>query len=226
MKIIPDHDSIAIQLRQHLKTGGDWESLLTPIPGISIVRVPPSKSRSARLVVEVNPAGEIGTPRKRRGLLLVGNKMRLEFLEILRHPDLPRLFQALNIANVPAGKELGVKIQKPLKLSAPPKQSPPPTMKSTPRIIGGSKVPAFLPDFDLAVAERGTISARASRVLRVSERAVLAVNAVGREIWIPKMALTGDSVPPAAPQDALWVFSVKGWFIKKRDFQVWLQDGS
>ncbi|OLS14197.1 MAG: hypothetical protein RBG13Loki_2171, partial [Promethearchaeota archaeon CR_4] len=155
---------------------------------------------------------------------------REDFIQVLNHPDLKSLLHIVALVNTPvkaARATLVPNIQLPKNSSTDPQV--PMSTKSKPSLVRETpppKIPLTLPDFDLAVSERGTLSARASRVLRVSDRAILAENASGREIWVPKMALCGDSAPPPTPQATPWTFSVKGWFVKKRDFQEWLLDGT
>ena len=61
------------QLKDHLEKAEDWEKMDTPIKGVSVVRVPATKTRPALLFIEVNPLKENGTPMKRKGLF-VGSK--------------------------------------------------------------------------------------------------------------------------------------------------------
>jgi len=61
------------QLKDHLENAEDWEKMDTPIEGVSVVKVPATKTRPALLFIEVNPLKENGTPMKRKGLF-VGNK--------------------------------------------------------------------------------------------------------------------------------------------------------
>jgi len=195
---------------------------------VNVVKVPASKARPARLLVEVNPVGKSPTPRKRRGLFLADEETRGDFLQTLNHPDLGPLLHAINLVNSPSICTQGKLLPKTSTRTLPPTNTqvtPPNKAKVLPtRDPLPPEVFVALPDFDLAVSERGTLPVRARRVLRVSDRAVLVSNTSGREIWIPKMALCKHSASPAAPQSAPWVFSVKGWFVKKRDFQEWLRD--
>lgn len=58
------------ELRNFLATGEDWDRRGTSIPGISIVKLPATKSRSSSIAVEINPVVG-GVPTKRRGLAIV-----------------------------------------------------------------------------------------------------------------------------------------------------------
>jgi hypothetical protein len=208
-------DEVASQLRQHLAEGGNWEPLLTPIQGVSVVKMPPTKARPARLAVAINPGGQ-NSPRKKRGLIIASVDMRQAYLAALTHPDLPLLLGAVQVANnsvkgtshLPAAGILPTSGVTDIDLEF---EEPPPP----------AAAPA--PGDDFVVAERGSLSARSRGVIRVSAKVVLVRNAAGRDVWIPKMALASDCKPPVAPQDTPWVFSVQAWFAKKPDFRSWWQ---
>lgn len=61
---------IEAQLKNHLKTGTDWEKMDTPVPGVSVVKVPATKTRPALLFLEINPLKNNGKPMKRKGLFV------------------------------------------------------------------------------------------------------------------------------------------------------------
>jgi len=46
---------ISSQLNKHLEGGKDWERMDTPVPGLFIVKVPATKTRKARLNLELSP---------------------------------------------------------------------------------------------------------------------------------------------------------------------------
>ena len=58
------------KLTDFLKTGKDWSRIRTSVAGVFVLKLPPYRSSSARLVVELNPVDETGNPKKRRGLVL------------------------------------------------------------------------------------------------------------------------------------------------------------
>jgi len=214
-KLISGDNDVADQLRRHLAEGGKWELLFTPIQGVSVVKIPPTKARPARLAVTINPGGQ-NSPRKKRGLTIASEDIRQAYLAALTHPDLSLLLGAVQVANnrtksiahLPAAGILHTSVVADID---------PNFEERSPPAVG----PA--PGDDFVVAERGSLSARSQGVIRVSAKAVLVRNAAGRDIWIPKMALASDCKPPAAPQDTPWVFSVQAWFAKKPDFRAWWQ---
>lgn len=60
-------DEVSTLLRDFLQKGEDWERKGTSIPGISIIRMPATKTKGASLGIELNPVVN-GAPTKRRGL--------------------------------------------------------------------------------------------------------------------------------------------------------------
>jgi hypothetical protein len=87
------------QLKDHLMTGQDWEKLPTSIPGVSIVKVPGTKSRDGRLMVEVNPVTPSGQPKKRKGLFISDFEMYLQFHEALSDDRLANLVKTIDEVN-------------------------------------------------------------------------------------------------------------------------------
>ncbi|MFW9895754.1 MAG: hypothetical protein ACFFD7_08115 [Candidatus Thorarchaeota archaeon] len=75
--------TIEAQLKDHLKNGTDWEKMETPIEGVSVVKVPATKSRPALLHLEINPLKEDGKPMKKRGLFVGSKEMLIKFSEAL-----------------------------------------------------------------------------------------------------------------------------------------------
>ncbi|MFX1571730.1 MAG: hypothetical protein ACFFB0_03200 [Promethearchaeota archaeon] len=74
---------IELQLKEHLKSGKDWEKMETPIEGVNVVKVPATKARPALLFLEINPLKEDGRPLKKRGLFVGNKEMLIKFSEAL-----------------------------------------------------------------------------------------------------------------------------------------------
>ena len=87
------------KLSDFLKTGKDWSRLRTSVPGVYVVKLPPYRSAPARLVVELNPVDETGTPSKRRGLVLRSSTELEEFKALFRDEKLPKLLGMLDSMN-------------------------------------------------------------------------------------------------------------------------------
>ena len=74
---------IETQLKEHLKNGKDWEKMETPIEGVSVVKVPATKTRPPLLFLEINPLKEDGKPLKRKGLFVGSKEILIKFSEAL-----------------------------------------------------------------------------------------------------------------------------------------------
>ena len=90
---------IQAQLKEHLKSGKDWEKMATPIEGIGVVKVPATKTRPALLFLEVNPLKEDGTPMKRKGLFVGNKEMLIKFSEALSDDKTYQLIQEIEQIN-------------------------------------------------------------------------------------------------------------------------------
>ncbi|GAB4327426.1 MAG: hypothetical protein Kow0069_34350 [Promethearchaeota archaeon] len=86
-------------LKEHLEEGKDWEKLETEIPGVFVVKIPATKTRSARLMVEVNPVDETGKPKKRKGLFISDFAMYVQFLETLNDDRIGKLIKIVDQVN-------------------------------------------------------------------------------------------------------------------------------
>ena len=87
------------KLADFLKTGKNWSRMRTSVPSIFVVKLPPYKSSPARLVVELNPVNEVGTPKKRRGVILRSTAELEEFTGLFREEKLPKLLSMLDSIN-------------------------------------------------------------------------------------------------------------------------------
>lgn len=87
------------KLGDFLKTGKDWSRLKTSVPGVYVVKLPPYRSAPARLVVELNPVDETGSPKKRRGLVLRSKGELEEFRLLFDDEKLPKLLAMLDSVN-------------------------------------------------------------------------------------------------------------------------------
>jgi hypothetical protein len=87
------------KLADFLKTGKDWSRLRTSAPGVYVVKLPPYRSSPARLVVELNPVDEAGSPKKRRGLVLRSTGELEEFRGLFGDEKLVKLLGMLDSLN-------------------------------------------------------------------------------------------------------------------------------
>ncbi len=97
------------ELRTHLDEAKDWEKLPTSIPGVFVVKVPGTKNRKARLMVEVNPVDKNGQPKKRKGLFVADFEMYLQFTEALQDDRIGKLIKTVDGIN-PADSKKEAKV--------------------------------------------------------------------------------------------------------------------
>jgi len=83
------------KLAEFLRTGKDWSRLRTSVPGIFVLKLPAYKGSPSRLAVEINPVGEDGAPKKRRGLVIRDPSELREFRELLGSEKLEKLMADL-----------------------------------------------------------------------------------------------------------------------------------
>ena len=99
---------IEAQLKTHLKNGADWEKMDTPVPGVSVVKVPATKTRPSLLFLEINPLKDDGKPMKRKGLFVGSKEMLIKFGEALQDDKVYQLIVELEKVN-PEGATTGTK---------------------------------------------------------------------------------------------------------------------
>ena len=87
------------KLRDFLKTGKDWSTLRTSVPGIFVLKLPAYKASPTRLAVELNPVGDDETPKKRRGLLLRFTTDLQDFEKLFQHETLSKLLSMVESVN-------------------------------------------------------------------------------------------------------------------------------
>jgi hypothetical protein len=87
------------KLADFLKIGKDWSRMRTSVPSVFVVKLPPYRSSPARLVVELNPVDESGTPKKRRGLILRSAAELEEFKVLFSDEKLPKLLSMIDSVN-------------------------------------------------------------------------------------------------------------------------------
>lgn len=91
--------SIEAQLKEHLEHAAEWEKMDTPVEGVSVVKVPATKTRPALLFLEINPLKEDGKPLKKKGLFVGSKEMLIKFGEALNDDKTFQLIQELEKVN-------------------------------------------------------------------------------------------------------------------------------
>ncbi len=90
---------IQAQLKEHLKNAKDWEKMVTPVPGVNVVKIPATKMRPAMLHLEISPVKADGTPMKRKGLFVSSKEMLVKFSEALNDDKVFHLISELEKVN-------------------------------------------------------------------------------------------------------------------------------
>ena len=87
------------KLKDFLKTGKDWSTLKTSIPGVFVLKLPAYKASTARLAVELNPVDQGGNPKRRRGLILRFSVDLEDFEKLFQHEILSKLLSMIESVN-------------------------------------------------------------------------------------------------------------------------------
>ncbi len=90
-------------LRVFLETGEDWERKNTTLKGVSIIRLPQTKSRPASLAIDINPLNEKGVPMKKKGIMIMGRGEIVAFRELFNNEKVEALLAS--IEEVAPGKK-------------------------------------------------------------------------------------------------------------------------
>ena len=87
------------KLRDFLKAGKDWSTLRTSAPGLFVLKLPAYKASPTRLAVELNPVGEDGNPKRRRGLILRSRGDLEDFEKLFQLETLSKLLTMIESVN-------------------------------------------------------------------------------------------------------------------------------
>jgi len=90
-------------LRVFLETGDDWERKNTSVKGVSIIKLPGTKSRAPSLAIEINPVNEKGIPMKKKGVMVMSGQELSAFREIFSSPKVDGLIRT--IEDISPGKK-------------------------------------------------------------------------------------------------------------------------
>jgi hypothetical protein len=93
-----DHQSameISESLRTFLEHGEDWERKNTSVPGLFLIKLPRTRTRSASLALELNPIGESGLPIKRKGIMIMNTHELDAFRRLFENPKIVTVLSAI-----------------------------------------------------------------------------------------------------------------------------------
>jgi len=88
------------KLKKFLETAKDWSEFKTSIPGVSIVKMPGSRTKPPKLAITINPINpETKKPIKRKSLYLSSIDELKLFLEIFENSKTEMLFKTVENVN-------------------------------------------------------------------------------------------------------------------------------
>jgi len=87
------------QLEEHLKNAKSWQKMETPVPGVSVTKVPGTKSRPPMLFLAINPVNEDGSPMKRKDLFIKNYSELVKFSELLTEDKVVRIIKEMEEVN-------------------------------------------------------------------------------------------------------------------------------
>jgi hypothetical protein len=97
------------KLSLFLKTGADWGKLKTSVPGIFVLKMSAYKNSPARLAVELNPVDALGSPTKKRGIVLRSREELEEYRAIFLVEKLAPLLDEIERVNPEVKRQQAVK---------------------------------------------------------------------------------------------------------------------
>lgn len=83
------------QLKTFIEEGLDWERKPTSVKGVSIIRLPKTKNRSASLAIDINPVNEHGVPMKKKGIMIMNAAELAAFRATFSNERVDNLVKAL-----------------------------------------------------------------------------------------------------------------------------------
>ena len=95
VRVAVDLMEVVDNLRAFLDSGEDWERKNTSLPGVSIIKLPATRSRVASLAIEINPLDENGRPMKKKGIMLMSREEMQAFRKVFGSDKLEVLMNAV-----------------------------------------------------------------------------------------------------------------------------------
>jgi hypothetical protein len=87
------------KLADFLRNGRDWARVRTSVPGVFVLKLPAYRGSPSMLAVELNPVGEDGSPKRRRGLVLRSAAELEDFKGLFQYEKLSKLISVLDGVN-------------------------------------------------------------------------------------------------------------------------------
>jgi len=87
------------RLAEFLRNGKDWSRMRTSVPGVFVLKLPAYRGSPSRLAIELNPVGEDGAPKKKRGLVLRSQAELEDFRQLFQYEKLSKLMEMIEAVN-------------------------------------------------------------------------------------------------------------------------------
>ena len=101
--------SVDERLTQFLEEARDWEKRTTSIPGLFLLKLPSLKGNPSSIAIEINPVDVLGSPTKKRGVV-IRSAAELEWIrDISSNPKAAELIGKIDKVN-PQRKERSPRI--------------------------------------------------------------------------------------------------------------------
>jgi hypothetical protein len=100
--------SVGERLAQFLIDARDWEKKTTSIPGLFVLKLPGLRGNPPSVVLEINPVDALGSPTKKRGVIIRSTSELQWIKDILSNPKVAELAKNLDKVN-PQKKEATTK---------------------------------------------------------------------------------------------------------------------
>jgi hypothetical protein len=104
--------SINERLREFLTQGKDWERKPTNISGVFLLRLPGLRSTNPSVAIEINPVDSIGSPTKKRGVVIRSTQELEEIKRLLLDQKVIELTRNMDEVN-PQRKQTATTTSKP-----------------------------------------------------------------------------------------------------------------
>lgn len=74
----------------------NWQKVITSIPGVKLIKIPPKSDMPERFGIEINPVDAVGKPLKKTGALVITNMELFErYVAIMQDPKVHRLMEEI-----------------------------------------------------------------------------------------------------------------------------------
>lgn len=103
-------DILKKQFQDFLENGADWEQIETSVPGIFVVKTPPTKRKPSRLLLRFNIILEGGRTKSYKGIAIADMESFEGYKELINDPRSKEVMKMLDEVN-PINRSPNYKIE-------------------------------------------------------------------------------------------------------------------